>query len=620
MVMVGLDCVRRRLLRHPSGRSAVRLALALTVAAAAACGGKDDGGTPVATPTVTLNKTRASLGSPLEVTYKFVVAPGATFDTRLPRLRPLRERRRRADVDRRPRSAAADEDVEGRARRSSTRAPCSCRAIPYNGRASVVLGLYAPRTARARRSAPRTRGLKAYDVAGFELVPQGENVFLIYKDETWHPAEDARDNGAVSWRWSQQGRGHRLPQSQARRHLLPAARRPARPAAGQAADGHRSASARRCWIASFWPTKTTVLRKVAIPAAAFGTGRHGRADHRRRLDLRSEECAGCGQPGRPGAGRPGVPRLRRAEIERDDLFHAGPSRSAWRCLALAASPPRPAADLVVLSSGRVISASSVVLTADTATIRLRGGGEVTCDRSLVVRVDPDETPWIDPRSRDGRRHRRRPATAPGRDAVDAGAGRAPSRFPPPIAAIITRLAEAHGVDARLIHAVISVESAYRPRARSRKGARGLMQLMPATARQYGVRNAYKASANLDAGVRHLKTLLDRFARARGARRLQRRRGRGAALRRRAALPRDARTTSERVLAARRPRRRSTRRDPPDRPADRRRLLTSLTAVGDREGSAPRSLAAAASRTACRRPPRAGERLVYSRPCGRVVIS
>ena len=67
------------------------------------------------------------------------------------------------------------------------------------------------------------------------------------------------------------------------------------------------------------------------------------------------------------------------------------------------------------------------------------------------------------------------------------------------------------MDARLIHAVISVESAYQPRARSRKGARGLMQLMPATARQYGVRNAYKESANLEAGVRHLKTLLDRFA-------------------------------------------------------------------------------------------------------------
>ena len=63
-------------------------------------------------------------------------------------------------------------------------------------------------------------------------------------------------------------------------------------------------------------------------------------------------------------------------------------------LALVAAPAR--ADLVVLSSRRVMSASSVVLTDDTATIRLRGGGEVTCDRSLVLRIDPDETPWIDP--------------------------------------------------------------------------------------------------------------------------------------------------------------------------------------------------------------------------------
>ena len=176
-------------------------------------------------------------------------------------------------------------------------------------------------------------------------------------------------------------------------------------------------------------------------------------------------------------------------------------------LALAA-PAR--ADLVVLSSGRVISASSVVLSADTATIRLRGGGEVTCDRSLVLRVDPDETPWIDPDGEsavdeaDG-------ASDPADAAATRGAALRTVEIPLAYRAIIARLAEAHGVDARLIHAVISVESAYRPRARSRKGARGLMQLMPATARQYGVRNAYKEAANLDAGVRHLKTLLDRFA-------------------------------------------------------------------------------------------------------------
>ena len=142
-----------------------------------------------------------------------------------------------------------------------------------------------------------------------------------------------------------------------------------------------------------------------------------------------------------------------------------------------------------------------------ATIKLRGGGEVTCDRALVARVDPDEVPWIDPTS-----------AATGREPAEGaalGASLAPPlkpiEIPAAYKALITRLATAHGVDARLVHAVIAVESAYQPRARSRKGARGLMQLMPATARQYGVRNAYHAPANLEAGVKHLRTLLDRFA-------------------------------------------------------------------------------------------------------------
>ena len=77
--------------------------------------------------------------------------------------------------------------------------------------------------------------------------------------------------------------------------------------------------------------------------------------------------------------------------------------------------------------------------------------------------------------------------------------------------LVNELSKRHGVDARLVHAVITVESAYQARARSPKGAKGLMQLMPDTARQYGVRNAYNATANLEAGIKHLKSLLDRYA-------------------------------------------------------------------------------------------------------------
>ena len=183
-MMVGLDCVRRR-----TPRLAVRAGLALMVAAvAAACGGKDDGGTVVATPTVTLSKTRASLGSPLDVTYKFVVAPGTTFDKDyrvfVHFVNAEDEQMWTDDHDppRPTRTWKAGETIQ------YTRT-VFVPSYPYNGRASVVLGLYSPKDNSRATLGAKSRGLHAYDVAGFELVPQGENVFLIYKDETWHPAE-----------------------------------------------------------------------------------------------------------------------------------------------------------------------------------------------------------------------------------------------------------------------------------------------------------------------------------------------------------------------------------------------------------------------------------------------
>lgn len=75
---------------------------------------------------------------------------------------------------------------------------------------------------------------------------------------------------------------------------------------------------------------------------------------------------------------------------------------------------------------------------------------------------------------------------------------------------IDRVAEENDLSPKLIKAVALVESGFNPHAVSRAGAQGLMQLMPQTARQYGVQDAFDPQANLDAGAQHLRRLLDRY--------------------------------------------------------------------------------------------------------------
>lgn len=75
---------------------------------------------------------------------------------------------------------------------------------------------------------------------------------------------------------------------------------------------------------------------------------------------------------------------------------------------------------------------------------------------------------------------------------------------------IKEAAARYGVSEDLIAAVIEVESQFNARAVSRRGARGLMQLMPATAASLGVGNPFDPEENIRAGVRHLRSLMDRF--------------------------------------------------------------------------------------------------------------
>jgi len=80
----------------------------------------------------------------------------------------------------------------------------------------------------------------------------------------------------------------------------------------------------------------------------------------------------------------------------------------------------------------------------------------------------------------------------------------------PYDGIIRKAAERYEVDPALVKAIIMAESSYNPKAVSRKGARGLMQLMPRTARALGVKDSFNPEHNIDAGVRYFRKLLDQF--------------------------------------------------------------------------------------------------------------
>ncbi len=166
-------------------------------------------------------------------------------------------------------------------------------------------------------------------------------------------------------------------------------------------------------------------------------------------------------------------------------------------LALTASVGEARAEIVFLTSGRTLSVKAHEYKGDSILLTLRSGAEVTCDRSLVEKILADEVPYPEP------------VTAVGAS-TDQQNGDGGLLQTTPYGEIISSMAEAHGVDPLLVRALIQVESNYQPKARSRKGAMGLMQIMPATARVYNVRNPFDPKANIEAGIKHLKSLIDRF--------------------------------------------------------------------------------------------------------------
>jgi soluble lytic murein transglycosylase-like protein len=87
---------------------------------------------------------------------------------------------------------------------------------------------------------------------------------------------------------------------------------------------------------------------------------------------------------------------------------------------------------------------------------------------------------------------------------------APAVAPKQLTELVDRIAVQQGVEAPLVQSVIQAESNYNPVAVSSKGAQGLMQLIPATARRFGVSDTFNVSENIEGGVRYLRFLLDYY--------------------------------------------------------------------------------------------------------------
>ena len=200
-------------------------------------------------------------------------------------------------------------------------------------------------------------------------------------------------------------------------------------------------------------------------------------------------------------------------------------KSLFFLIALAIATPA-SAELIFFSAHRSMSVAGHRFEGDRVVVSLRGGGEMSFDRALIAKIAPDEVPYLEDDTAQAKEAAVPVAESSGLAGMTA--------YDPMIETAATK----HDVDARIVKAVIQVESAFQPRARSSKGAMGLMQLMPKTAQRYAARNPYDPASNIDAGTRYLKGLLARVRASARAGCLQRRRGRGAPLRRHSAIRRD----------------------------------------------------------------------------------
>ena len=181
--------------------SALRRRPSLVAAASlSACGGDQPAAPPVATASVSVNRDRAPLGSPIDITYKFVVASDAKFDE------DYRVMLHVVDADDELMWTDDHDPPTPTTQWKPGQTVEYMRTIfvpvyPYVGEATLQIGMYSPKTQTRLALQGEDLGQLAYRAGRLQLQPQSENLFTVFKDG-WHPAEVAEHNASVQWQWT----------------------------------------------------------------------------------------------------------------------------------------------------------------------------------------------------------------------------------------------------------------------------------------------------------------------------------------------------------------------------------------------------------------------------------
>jgi hypothetical protein len=175
--------------------------LTLLAVSLAGCGEPEDTTPPVGNLQVTLSRPKVPLGSPVDVTYRFTVAPDA------PALGQRRVFAHFLDADD---ELMWTDDHDPPTPTSEWKPGQTIEytrsmfipSYPYVGAAKIVAGVYSPANNERLKLSNEDRGDRSYKVVDFELLPQTENIFVIFKDG-WHPAEVVSEGpGRAEWQWT----------------------------------------------------------------------------------------------------------------------------------------------------------------------------------------------------------------------------------------------------------------------------------------------------------------------------------------------------------------------------------------------------------------------------------